>query len=642
MLAEFASETNAGVIILTESHLSEEIKDGEIQIPGFEIYRTDRSGFKNGGVVAYLRTALNLGVKLLLSTSITKVETLVLKFERLDTILVGLYRPPDAACNEFRTVLQMINDVISANGGIESSIILTGDFNMPIINWNTREINGGTRNLQSQAEALLELSDQLYMNQYVREPTRGTNILDLFFVNDGDLVLKTEVQPPSILSDHQLIVVTTSYSTENDAPFSTEEVKGIRSLNFSDNRIDWLRLDEAINTIDWDILFLEKNPTEMFDLFENSISQICASYVPLKNARLKSSIPKDRKILMRKRCNLNKKITSADELQRCRIIEQIRLIEQKLMDSHTNEMLVNEAKAVSKIKGDPKYFYRYAKSKSVTRTPIGPFIANGNLIYDPVEKANVLLEQYSSVYSSTGYDGELLNEISVIPGPRCLDTVDISLDDINDAIDDLSAGSSPGPDGIPALLLKQCKNSLQTPIRMLWRNSMLSGVIPQKLKFGSVTPIYKGGDKCDPKNYRPITLTSHIIKICEKIIVKKLVEFMDDANLFNKHQHGFRRGRSCLSQLLEHYQLILKGMENGDAVAVIYLDFCKAFDKVDHRIVLEKLHALGVSGNILRWIGNFLIGTITLSFFTGWICEEWSPPRVCVGTITLSYSNIGH
>ena len=70
---------------------------------------------------------------------------------------------------------------------------------------------------------------------------------------------------------------------------------------------------------------------------------------------------------------------------------------------------------------------------------------------------------------------------------------------------------------------------------MLCRNSMLSGVIPQKLKFGSVIPIYKGGDKCDPKNYRPITLTSHIIKISEKIIVKKLVQFMDEANLFNKH-----------------------------------------------------------------------------------------------------------
>ena len=119
----------------------------------------------------------------------------------------------------------------------------------------------------------------------------------------------------------------------------------------------------------------------------------------------------------------------------------------------------------------------------LTRTPIGPFISNGNLNYDSVEKANVLLEQYSSVYSSTGYDAEIVNEISVIPGSKCLDTVDVSLDDINDAIDDFSACSSPGSDRKPALLLKQCKKSLQTPIRMPWKNSMLSGVIPQNLKF---------------------------------------------------------------------------------------------------------------------------------------------------------------
>ena len=82
---------------------------------------------------------------------------------------------------------------------------------------------------------------------------------------------------------------------------------------------------------------------------------------------------------------------------------------------------------------------------------------------------------------------------------------------------------------------------------------------------------------------------------------------MEEADLFNKHQHGFRKNRSCLSQLLENYQLILKGMEMGHNVCVVYLDFCKAVDKVDHRIVLEKLLAMGVTGKLFNWIGNFLI-----------------------------------
>ena len=110
-----------------------------------------------------------------------------------------------------------------------------------------------------------------------------------------------------------------------------------------------------------------------------------------------------------------------------------------------------------------------------------------------------------------------------------------------------------------------------------------------------------------PSNYRPVALTSHLVKIFEKLIVAQMVEYLNEANLLNDHQHGFRKNRSCLSQLLEHYQLILEGMENGCDVSVIYLDFCKAFDKVDHRIVLEKLSAIGISGKLLRWIGQFLL-----------------------------------
>lgn len=81
---------------------------------------------------------------------------------------------------------------------------------------------------------------------------------------------------------------------------------------------------------------------------------------------------------------------------------------------------------------------------------------------------------HCSAYNSTGYGIEILNEMNGIPGPRCIDIVDISPNDVNDSIDDLSGGASPRPDGKPALVLKLCKNSLKTPIWILWRNSMLS------------------------------------------------------------------------------------------------------------------------------------------------------------------------
>ena len=214
------------------------------------------------------------------------------------------------------------------------------------------------------------------------------------------------------------------------------------------------------------------------------------------------------------------------------------------------------------------------------------------------------------------------DELYALPGPQSLCNLEFTQEDIGATIDELNASSACGPDGVSALLLKKCRNSLKLPLALLWRESLDSGEIRSSLKLGSIVPIHKGGDKCKPVNYRPVALTSHVIKIMEKIIVKKMVGYLNEANLFNPHQHGFRKNRSCLSQLLEHFQLILQEMENDNEVTVIYLDFCKAFDKVDHKIILQKLHALGITGDLLRWIASFLINRKQVVKVDGKISEQ--------------------
>ena len=138
---------------------------------------------------------------------------------------------------------------------------------------------------------------------------------------------------------------------------------------------------------------------------------------------------------------------------------------------------------------------------------------------------------------------------------------------------------------------------------------MNSGNVPYLLKDAIVTPIFKGCNisKGVAKNYRPIALTSHLIKVFEKIIRKYVVKHLEMHNHINCNQHGFRAGRSCLSQLLaHHYDYILNELEKGNNVDVIYLDFAKAFDKVDHGILLHKLRDLGITGKIGCWIHSFL------------------------------------
>ena len=607
MLSEFAEENNAGLLILTESHLTKDVCDAEVAIDGFEIFRSDREGYRNGGVIIYAKSHIQLGLKVLLSLSLNKIDVLILESKVKNMIIVCVYRPPDSNYESFDCVMRRIEDVIEEYGGPGRTLVVAGDFNLPIINWKEGEISGGTREQQRQASILTNFAEKLFMEQLVEEGTRNANILDLFFTNNDEIVLKVEVEPQSIISDHKLQIITTSFLTEDCVARGNDEKDSLHQLNFFDNKIEWEEIKEKLSKVQWIQILKGLNPTEIYCLILKSLIGICLENIPRKKIKKKSRIPKDRKLLMRKKCNMKKKYKSSFDEHKNSILKEIETIEEKLKLSHKMEAEKKEHDAISKIKENPKYFYRYAREKSVVKSPIGPFIQDNKTIVEPKEKAEILQRQYLSVYSSEGYEPEIVNEIIKIHGPRSVETLSVTRKDIETAIDTLSSTSASGPDGVPAVLMKNCKNVLSQPLAILWQESLNTGIVPPNLKSGCIVPIHKGGDKCLPKNYRPITLTSHIIKVFEKIIVKILVDYMNSVGLFNSRQHGFRQQRSCLSQLLEHYQLIIQCMESGEEIPVVYLDFCKAFDKVDHRLVLEKLRAIGVSGNLLKWIGSFLL-----------------------------------
>ena len=152
--------------------------------------------------------------------------------------------------------------------------------------------------------------------------------------------------------------------------------------------------------------------------------------------------------------------------------------------------------------------------------------------------------------------------------------LDLDFDEhqIAGVIDEISANSAAGPDGFPAIVLKKCKEELRKPIYLIWRRSLDDGDIPDILKTSNITPIHKGGSRQLAKNYRPIALTSHLIKIFEKILRKHIVQFIKQQGLMNPNQHGFRSGFSCLSQLLQHFDHVTKLLEEGQNIDVIYLD----------------------------------------------------------------------
>ena len=173
-------------------------------------------------------------------------------------------------------------------------------------------------------------------------------------------------------------------------------------------------------------------------------------------------------------------------------------------------------------------------------------------------------------------------------------------------LNELQTDKSPGPDDIHPLLLKECATVLAEPLSMMFQRSFDSGILPAEWKTAHIVPIFKKGDRNDRANYRPVSLTSVPCKIMEKIIKEKLVKFWETNDIFCKEQHGFRRGRSCLTNLLETLENWTEALDQGYGLDVVYLDYRKAFDSVLHRRLLEKLKGFGIHGKLLQWLENFV------------------------------------
>ena len=172
----------------------------------------------------------------------------------------------------------------------------------------------------------------------------------------------------------------------------------------------------------------------------------------------------------------------------------------------------------------------------------------------------------------------------------------------------LNISKAAGPDGIRPRVLKELSSELAPIFTLLFQASLHQQSIPDILKHANVTPIYKKGDKTNPSNYCPVSLTCISCKLLEHIICSSLMQHLTKHNILYPLQHGFCDKRSCESKLLEFVNDIAFNMQKGHQNDVVVMDFAKAFDKVAHNRLLYKLSSYGVKGNTLGWIGSFLSG----------------------------------
>ncbi|KAF4801370.1 hypothetical protein TURU_035804 [Turdus rufiventris] len=171
----------------------------------------------------------------------------------------------------------------------------------------------------------------------------------------------------------------------------------------------------------------------------------------------------------------------------------------------------------------------------------------------------------------------------------------------------LDIHKSMGPDGIRPRVMRELADEFAKPLSIIYQRSWDTGEVPDDWKLASVTPIYKKGRKEDPSNYRPLSLISVQGKVMEQFILCTIMQHLEDGQGIRPSQHGFRRGRSCLTKI-SFYNQVTHLVDAGRTVDVFYLDFSKVFDIVSHRILLEKLAAHSLDRSTLCWIKNCLDG----------------------------------
>ena len=251
-------------------------------------------------------------------------------------------------------------------------------------------------------------------------------------------------------------------------------------------------------------------------------------------------------------------------------------------------------------------FYQYVKSKTKPKENISSLLKeDGSLTKDDSEKAEVLNNYFSSVFTKEDTDNIPIFKSQC---DNVIENFNINSSDMAKALKSLKINKSPGPDGIHPRLLKELAVEISIPLTFIFNKSIKDGTIPSKWKVAEVRPIFKKGNKTNPGNYRPVSLTSVVCKVFESFIRDKLFKHLVDNNLLSNDQFGFCEGRSCVLQLLNTLFDWLCQIDNNNSVDAIYLDFRKAFDSVPHERLLTKLHGYGVRGNIFNWVKDFLTG----------------------------------
>lgn len=598
------------IVAFTETWLTKDIKNAEFQIEGYEILRVDRSKKAGGGVILYCSSHLKPVSINLVANEDGNEEFLSCRIRlKTEFCYIGLaYRSPhskgDLIIDQMRSLAQHQN------------CLILGDFNVGTINWNDPTPRNQVHSFEYQV--LLTTSDNC-LHQHIRHPTRiqagqQPSILDLVFTHDNTAIRNVEYMDPIGHSDHS--VISFHWSQQQQAVHVYKPRRNVWKADFAAMR-------SAAMMTDWNFppsMGLE----EMWNKFYVTIWGLYEKHAPLCRRRRVQQCPpwfdKELKTLLRTRrrlwdaCRFHRNESDWEKYKLCR--NQCTELKRKKRRSYEDNLAQQSVTA-------PKRLFAYLRRRTKEGNSIPPLLdpSTGIVIDSDDEKAKIFHNQYASVFSMERLPTE---ELPLLTNGRLEDCV-FTICDVKRLLLKLNTQSAPGPDELHPLILKQLADIIAEPLSLIYRKSLEEARLPTQWKIGVVKPMFKGGDKKVPSNYRPVTLTSVACKVMERIIRETIDRYFETFSLWSSQQHGFCKGRSCTTNLLLAKELWVQAIDQRDNIDAVYVDFSKAFDRVPHGRLVNKLSAYGIAGNLLAWIRDFLIErTMTVR-----VNESESDPLMC-------------
>ena len=610
-LQQFSNNANISVydvIILTETNFQADITNCEIHLPNYNIFRVDRdlincSKSSGGGVLIAARKTFNC--QLIYTNSRIDELYVLLSVNGAEYILGSVYIPPNSSQEIYSNHCETVDRLCLEYPN--NIFLICGDFNRPAVEWDKSDYGlESATNIGPQARTLIDCYEIHDFRQVNPFPNGRGVFLDLFFTQMENIRVS--------LADECL----TNNSIHHPAFCLELNINvHVRTLHTSEVTFDFSRgnydaLNNFFNDIDWDMILYSKSIDFAVQEFYNVLYAGMKLFVPTKLAVTGSSstpawFTKELLTLIKKKKAAHMTFKRTNKVEDYNLFSDIRRSCKKLNEELYNDYISN---LENNLVRNPRFFWTYTKNLRMDRGLPSELSYEDVRLTSALDIANAFATHFQSSYvlpkTSVNLLDSNVNTINNVCAHESLNNfkIEISLEEVFSALSGLSCNHSIGPDNISSTFLKSCVCSLSLPIYKIFNRSLSEGLFPSLWKESFIKPIHKSGKRDIVDNYRGVCLQSILSKLLDKLVAAKVSSV--SLPLITERQHGFFKGRSTTSNLLEYSTFISDALEKGCQVDAIYTDFAKAFDRVSHIHLINKLELWGFPKTVISWFNSFL------------------------------------